>query len=145
MNIAFAKSIDSAPREYLRLRLTEEERGTKLIVREADIDWLELGVGNPEEMDEEGFAGLCRSIIQATRESSHAKVATQFDLTPKLFKNLQHLTPERVSEIVGENYEIANAEPGAVTVTDVLACGRSYPSLEEAVRHGQEVGRARNA
>lgn len=154
MNIAFAASIDNAPKGYLRVRLTEEDRETKSIVREDGIEWLELGAGKPEEMNQRRFVTLCRSIIRAAKEGKYKKVATQFDLTPKLFKNLQHLTPEKISEIVGTNYEMANFEPNAFKtkpkegwpeVTDVLACGRLYKSIEVAVKRGQEIGRAVNA
>jgi leucyl aminopeptidase len=154
MKIAFAKSIDTVPKGYLRVRLTEEDRGTKRIVREGTTEWLELGVGKPAEMNQRRFVTLCRSIIRATKDAKYKKVATQFDLTPKLFKNLQHLTPEKISEIVGVNYEMANFEPnkfktkpkdGWSEVTDVLACGKSYKSIETAVKRGQEIGRAVNA
>lgn len=154
MKIAFAKSIENAPKGYLRVRLTEEERGTKRIVREGTVEWLELGVGKPDEMNQRRFVTLCRSIIRAAKEHKYKKVATQFDLTPKLFKNLQHLTPEKISEIIGTNYEMANFEPNAFKtkpkegwpdVTDVLACGKSYKSIEIAVKRGQEIGRAVNA
>lgn len=154
MKITFGKSIDAAPKGYLRVRLTEEARGTKRFVREGSVEWLELGAGKPEEMNQRKFVVLCRSIIRAAKEGKYKKVATQFDLTPQLFKNLQHLTPEKVSEIVGTNYEMANFEPNAFKtkpkegwpeVTDVLACGKSYKSIELAVKRGQEIGRAVNA
>ncbi|MEA2702022.1 MAG: leucyl aminopeptidase [Candidatus Parcubacteria bacterium] len=154
MKIAFSKSIDDAPKGYLRVRLTQEERGTKRFVREGAIEWLELGVGKPEDMNQRRFVSLCRSIIRAAKEAKYKKVATQFDRTPELFKNLQHLSPEKISEIVGTNYEMANFEfttfktkpkDGWPEVTDMLACGRSYKSIEDAVRRGQEIGRAVNA
>ena len=154
MKIAFAKSIEKAPKGYLRVRLMQEDRGTKRIVREKGIDWLELGVGKPTDMNLRKFVILCRSIIRTAKESKYKKVATQFDLTPEIFKNLQHLTPEKISEIVGTNYEMANFEPNAfktkpkegwLEVTDVLACGRTYKSMELAVKRGQEIGRAVNA
>jgi leucyl aminopeptidase len=155
MKLIFAKGgIDSAPKEYARVRLTDEPRGTKKLVRENGTEWIELGAGKAGEMNQRKFITLCRSIIRAAKEGKYRKVATQFDLTPKLFKNLQHLTPEKVSEIVGTNYEMANFEPntfktkpkeGWSEVTDVLACGKSYKSIEAAVKRGQEIGRAVNA
>lgn len=154
MNISFAPSIERAPKGYLRIKLTEEGRGTKRIVREGGIDWLELGAGKPEEMSLRKFVTLCRTIVRASKEGKYQKIAVQFDLTPKLFKNLQHLTPEKISEVMAVNYEMANFEPntfktkpkeGWSDVTDVLACGKSSTSTEAAVKRGQEIGRAVNA
>jgi leucyl aminopeptidase len=154
MKISFAKSIDTAPKDYLRVRLTEEERGTKRIVREGGYEWLELGIGKPKEMNPRRFMTLCRTIIRLTKEAKYKKVAFQFDKTPSLFKNLQHLSPEKLSELVGTNFEMANFEfntfktkpkEGWPEVTDALACGRTYKSIELAVKKGQEIGRSVNA
>jgi leucyl aminopeptidase len=158
MKLTFAKSLDTAPKDYIRVRLTAEDRGTKRLVRETagkeSIDWLELGIGKPEEMNQRRFVTLCRSIVRSAKQAKHKKIAMQFDRTPELFTNLQHLTPKQVSEIVGINFEMANYEPrtfktapkeGWNDITDVLACGQSSKSIEAAVKRGQEIGRAVNA
>lgn len=158
MKFTFAKDIQKAPKEYLRVRLTEEERGTKRFVREGSgknaVEWLELGAGKPKDMNQRRFVTLCRSIVRAAKEAKHAKIAAQFDHMPQLFKNLQHLSAEQVSEIVGTNFEMANFEftsfktkpkEGWREVTDVLACGPSSKAIEAAVKRGQEIGRAVNA
>ncbi|HEY0010492.1 MAG TPA: leucyl aminopeptidase [Candidatus Paceibacterota bacterium] len=158
MNITFGKDIDKAPAGYLRIRLTEEDRGTKRIIREGagekGVEWLELGAGKAADMNQRRFVTLCRSMVRAAKAAKYKKFAMQFDRTPKLFTNLQHLSPEQIAEIVGTNFEMANFDfttfktapkNGWPGITDVLACGESSKSIEVAVKRGQEIGRAVNA
>ena len=154
MKIRFASSIDRAPKGYLRIRLTDEEKGMRRLVREGDTDWLELGAGKGAAMNQRKFVILCRTIIRAAKEAKYKKIAFQFDRSPWLFKNLQHLSPEQISEIVGTNLEMANFEfttfktkpkDGWNMVEEVLACGPSSKPIEKAVLRGQEIGHAVNA
>ena len=165
MNLRFAPFIDNAPAGYLRVRLTEEDAGTKRIVREAPeqktngksaqpIEWLELGAGKGSEMNQRKFIILCRKIIRAAKEAKYRKVAIQFDRTPQLFGNIQHLTPEKVSELAATNFEMANFEftmfktkpkEGWSEIDEILACGQTSKPIEAAARRGQEIGRAVNA
>jgi leucyl aminopeptidase len=155
MNLTFKKgSIDEAPRGYTRIALTSEPKGTRRIVREDGVDTLQMGVGKPEELNARKFITLCRSVVQAAKTSRCKKIAVQFDRTPSLFKNLQHLTPEHISQLAAENFEMANFEfntfktkpkEGWDIVEEILLYGQSSASIEKAVRKGQEVGRAVNA
>lgn len=166
MNLRFAPSIDNAPAGYLRVRLTEEDAGTKRIVRELvsgqkgsgknaqPIEWLELGAGKGSDMNQRKFIILCRRIVRASKEAKYRKIAIQFDRTPQLFGNLQHLTPEKVSELAATGFEMANFEftafktkpkDGWPEIDDLLACGKSSKTIEAAAKRGQEIGRAVNA
>jgi len=154
MKISFGTSIDSAPKGYVRVRLTEEPRGTKCLVREGAVQWLEIGAGKPGELNQRKFLIFCRSIIQAAKAHKFRKVAIQFDKTPNLFKNLQKISPEDISVRAAENFEMANFEftsyktkpkEGFHQVEDLLLCGKSSKSIEAAVRKGQAIGSAVNA
>jgi leucyl aminopeptidase len=155
MNLVFKKgSIDDAPKEYVRIALTDEAKSTKRFIRENGLETLQLGVGKPEEMSARKFIILCRAIVQAAKASKCKNIAIQFDRTPALFKNLQHLTPEQVSQLAAENFEMANfefnnfktrPEEGWNSVEEILLYGKSSPSIEKAVEKGQAIGRAVNA
>ncbi|MFZ1988107.1 MAG: leucyl aminopeptidase [Minisyncoccia bacterium] len=154
MKITFADSIDKAPKGFVRVRLTEESRGTKRIVREGAIDWLEMGAGKREETNGRKFIILCRGIVQAAKANRYKKIAIQFDQTLEIFKSLQKVTPEKISQMAAEAFEMANFEfttfktkpkDGWNTIEEILLCGKSSKSIEEAVKKGQRVGEAVNA
>lgn len=145
---------ENAPREYVRVRITEESKGTKRLIRERRIETLELGAGKFAELTRRRFLILCRSIIQAAKANKSKKIVVQFDRSSELFKNLQDLAPEHISQLMAENFEMANFEfntfktkpkDGWSTVEEILLYGKSSPSIEQAVRKGQEIGRAVNA
>jgi leucyl aminopeptidase len=155
MNLTFKKgSIDDAPKEYVRIALTGDAKGTKRFIREKGLETLQLGVGKPEEMNARKFIILCRAIVQAAKANKCKKIAIQFDRTPSLFKNLQHLTPEHVSQLAAENFEMANFEfntfktkpkEGWGLVEEILLYGKSSPSIKKAAEKGQAIGIAVNA
>ncbi len=154
MNITFGTQIEKAPKGYTRVKLTTEARGIKRLVREDGADWLEIGAGKPSDMNLRRFIILCRSIIQAAKQNKSKKIALQFDATPELFKNLQNITPEEISSIAAQNFEMANFEfttyktkpkSGWNIVEDLLLCGKSYKSIHAAAKRGQTIGEAVNA
>ncbi len=155
MKLVFSKkSIDEAPKTHARIRLTEESRGMKRVVRENRVDTIEIGAGKGEEMNLRKFVTLCRSIVNVAKAQKAKKIVIQFDRTPELFGNLQHLTPEQISQIAAENYEMANFEfrtfktkpkEGWNEVEEILLCGKSSPSIEAATKRGQLIGQEVNA
>lgn len=154
MKLSFAPDIDQSPKGFVRVRLTDEARGTRRFVREDGAEWLEIGVGKAEDMNRRRFVLLCRSIIQTAKQHKVRKIAIQLDRTPQLFKNLQDLSPEEISSLVGQNLEMANFEftmfktkpkDGFTQVEEVLLCGKSSKSIEAAVKRGQTIGQAVNA
>jgi len=155
MKLTFAKTdIDQAPKEYVRIRLVEEARGTKRLVREGATTWLEIGVGKASDMSRRRFVLLCRAIVRAAREFKARKIALQFDKTPELFKNLQDITPEDISITAAIAYEMANYEhttyktkpkDGWNEVDEIRLSGRSSKSIEDATKRGQIIGQAINA
>src|SRR3989344_411688 len=111
MKLTFKKGkIDSAPKGYVRVVLTDESKGTKYLIREKRVETLEVGTGKPSEMNARRFILLCRSIIKTAKASKIKKIAIQFDTTPELFKNLRTRTPEHTSQLAAENFEMANFE-----------------------------------
>jgi leucyl aminopeptidase len=155
MKLTFAyKTLETTPRGYARVRLVREPVGSQRLVREGEILWLELGSGKPQSMNRRKFVLLCRSIVRAARELKIKKVAVQFDLTPELFKNLQDISPEEVSSIAAQNFEMANYEfvshktkpkEGWSDVEELAVCGRTYPSIEKAAKKGLLIGQEVNA
>ncbi|MCX6788068.1 MAG: leucyl aminopeptidase [Candidatus Kaiserbacteria bacterium] len=153
MKIALKKGIvGDAPKEYVRVRLTEAAKGTKRLVKEGGIETLEIGM--PADMNARKFILLCRSIINAAKANKSKKIAIQFDPIPELFKNSENISPEYISQLVAENFEMANFEfnlfkttpkEGWNTVEEILLYGKFSPSIEKALQKGQEIGKAVNA
>jgi leucyl aminopeptidase len=146
--------IDDAPKEYVRVSLTDKPKGMRRFVREHERETLEIGAGKPEEMNLRKFILLCRSIVNAAKTNQSKKIAVQFDRTPELFKNLHDISPEHISQLAAENFEMANFEfnifktkpkEGWHTVDEIFLYGKSSPSIEKAAQKGQEIGRAVNA
>jgi leucyl aminopeptidase len=147
-------SIEDAPKAYVRVTLTDKPKGMKRLVKEKETESLEIGAGKPGEMNLRKFIILCRSIVNAAKTNGSKKIAIQFDRTPELFKNLHEVTPEHISQLAAESFEMANFEfnifktkpkDGWKTVDEIFLYGKSSPSIEKAVRRGQEIGRAVNA
>ncbi|KND47376.1 MAG: leucyl aminopeptidase [Parcubacteria bacterium C7867-004] len=154
MKLTFGNAeIENAPKGYVRIRLTEEDMGVQRIVRENSTDWLELGCGKAKDMSRRRFIILCRAIVMAAKKHRARKIALQFDKTPALFKNLQKMTPEEISSLAAQNYEMANFEfttfktkpkEGFGQVDEILLLGKSSKSIEAATKRGQLIGQAVN-
>ncbi|MDB5264579.1 MAG: putative cytosol aminopeptidase [Parcubacteria group bacterium] len=154
MKLTFTtNAIEKAPKGYVRVRLTEEPKGTKRSVRAEGNEWIEIGVGKFAEMTERRFVIVCRSIVQAAKQNKAKKIAVQFDATPTLFSNLS-LSAEEASSIASQNFEMAAFEfrtfktkpkEGWTDVEEILICGATSKSIEAAAKRGQEIGRAVNA
>lgn len=147
-------SIENAPKGYVRIRLTEKARGTKGSVKENGVETLEIGAGKRAEMNRRKFILLCRSIVQTTKAHASKKIAIQFDRTPEIFKNLKDISPEDISQMAAENFEMANFEftmfktkpkEGWHTVEEILLYGKSPSAIEKVLQKGQEIGKAVNA
>lgn len=138
-----------ASKEYVRIRVTEESKGTKRLVREQGIETLEIGFGKYSEMNRRKFLILCRSVIQIVKTNKCKKIALSFD---DLIASLDlKETPEELAQILAENFEMANFEfnhfktkpkDGWHTVEEVILFSDS--SIEKALSKGQEIGKAVN-
>jgi leucyl aminopeptidase len=145
--------IKDAPKGYVRIALTDKPKGTKRFIEKENVETLELGVGKAEEMNLRKFRLVCRMIVNAAKAHKIKKIAVQFDKTPELFTNLHNITPEEVTEIVVENYEMANYEfnhlktkpkEGWDTVEEILSYTPVPLNLDAAVKKGQAIGQAVN-
>ena len=154
MKIALKKGdAGSAPKEYVRVRITEAAKGMKRLVKEGGIETLELGAGKYAEMNRRKFVLLCRSIIQAAKANRSKKIAIDFDGTLALFTNLKE-SPEDLAQIAAENFEMADFEfnvfktkpkEGWREVEEVFLYSNASGALEKAIGKGQEIGKAVNA
>ncbi len=145
-------NIEDAPKEYVRIRIKKESKGTKRLVKEDGVETLEVGM--PADMSARKFILLCRSVINAAKSNKSKKIAIQFDTILELFKNPVNISPEYISQLAAENFEMANFEfnifktgpkEGWNIVEEILLYGKSSPAIEKAIEKGQEIGRAVNA
>lgn len=142
-----------APKIFAHIRLIEESKETRRLMKEGEMHILELGVGKYADMNRRKFVLLCRSIIQAVKANGFKKITIQFDSTLKLFKNLK-AHREDLAQIAAENFEMANFEfnvfktkpkEGWPAVEEILLYDASPLTLRRALAKGQEIGRAVNA
>ena len=155
MKLTFSKKkIDDLAPAYTRIRLTEEDKGVRRFVRENGVETLEIGAGKGKDMSQRRFIILCRSIVQAAKVHKKRKLAIDFSLTPALFKNLAKVSPERLTELAAENFEMANFEftkfktapkDGFMEVEEIVLCSPSTKTIEAALKKGQTIGQAVNA
>lgn len=155
MKINFKKGdVANAAQEYVRIQIIEASKGTKRLVKENGVAVLEIGIGTYADMNMRKFILLCRSIINAAKANKSKKIALQFDRTLELFKNLETISPEYISQIAAENFEMANFEfnifktkpkEGWDVVEEIVLYGKSSLAIEKAVEKGQEIGKAVNA
>jgi leucyl aminopeptidase len=155
MKITFAKTaIDSAPKGYLRVRFTEEPRGTKRFVREDGTEWLELGVGKAKDLTNRKYTILIRSIVQAAKQQSARKIAVSFKATPTLWENVSFASEERGAQLFAESVVMANFEfrsfktkpkEGWKDVEEILICDPATPAMRAGIKKGLIIGEAVNA
>ncbi|MBA3789066.1 leucyl aminopeptidase [Patescibacteria group bacterium] len=159
MNISFSRTqVEETAAGYTHVRLVEEDKGMRRIVREGKTDTIEIGVGKVNEKGGEitrrKFVLLCRSIVQIAKQNNIKKIALQFDRTPQILKGLKGISPEELSSIAAQNFEMANFEfntfktkpkGGWNMVEEILICGKSMKSLEDAAKRGQVIGQEVNA
>jgi len=153
MKIAFSTSdIGKAPKGYVRVRLVEEPKGMRRLVREDGIEWLELGTGTRSEMTRRRFVVLVRAVVQAAKQHKARKIALQIDRAP--FPQLDTLPLPEFGSLIAQNLEMANFEfrtyktrpkDGWSSIEEVLVCGRVPKDMQAGFRRGQAIGQAANA
>jgi leucyl aminopeptidase len=163
MKITFsAKSIDEAPAGYVRVRITEEDKGTRKFVREGNFqgetlkekgltsaklsnnsgtEWLEIGAGKYADLTQRKFITLCRSIIQTAKQHKIKKIALQFSRSP--FPQLQAIAHTELPSLTTQNFEMANFEfntfktkpkDGWNLVDEVLICGTATKQIDKEMQ-----------
>ncbi len=154
MKITFATGdIASAPKEYLRIRFVDEAKSVRRIVREQGQEWLEMGVGKPEELTTRAFRVLVRSIVQAAKQHKAHRIAIAFDATPALWKNLSFSSPVQAAQLFAENAVMANFQfrtfktkpkEGWKEVDEIRLYDTATPAMREGIKRGLLVGEAVN-
>src|SRR3989344_60799 len=154
MKITLKKgNYDNAPKDFVRIAFTEKAKGTKRLVKEKGIETLEIGVGKAADINLRRFSIICRAIVNAAKANQFKKITVQFDRYAKLFGNLRNVTPEHITELAAENFEMANYEfntfktkpkEGWNAVEEIL-CYTPVSALDKAVKKGQMIGQAGNA
>lgn len=157
MKLAFSETpMEQAPKDFARVRFTEETRDARRLIREREVAWMELGAGKERDMDRRKFITLCRGVVSAAKQFKTKKIALQFDANAEPFKTLRArgCAEEELARIAAENLEMANYEfrtfktkpkEGWSEVEEILVCGESSPATRSAARRGQEIGKGVNA
>lgn len=147
-----SKEIDVAPKEYVRVRITEEERGTVRHVREDGVHFLEIGAGEWSAVSRRQFRTLCRSIVRSAKNAKAQKIAVQLNRSP--FPQMNALSLPELAREIAENFEMANFEwnafktkpkDGWKEVTGVLICGDTPKEMRAGFAKGQAIGQGVNA
>lgn len=155
MKIAFAKTgIERAPAGYLRIRFTQEPKGTKRLVREEGVEWLELGIGKAADMNARRFLVLIRALVQAAKQQKAKRIAVAFAAQPELWKNVAYESETVGARVFAENAEMANFQfrtfktkpaEGWTELEEILICDPATPAMRDGIRTGQAIGQAVNA
>jgi leucyl aminopeptidase len=153
MRIIFSqKGLVDAPKQYVRIRLTEESKGVRRHVREGGTTWLEIGTGPRKEVNQRKFIVICRSIIREAKKQKFRKVALQMNLSP--FPQMNALTLPELGKLIAENFVMADFDftdfktapkDGWDTVSELLICGETPKDMQAGFTRGQEIGKAVNA
>ncbi len=163
MKITFSnKPISTAPAGYVRVRVTEDDKGTKRIIREVHsekdkknsyVDIFEIGAGKFSDLNLRKFIILCRAVVQAAKQYRAKKIIIELDQIFETGKQLQLSTEELLSKAV-QNFEMANFEftafktkpkEGWSLVEEILVYGKSSKEIEAAALRGQIIGQEVNA
>ncbi len=152
MKITFTdKDIEAAPKEYVKVRITEKE--LRRFIVEGGAETLEIGTGKKwREINRRRFIILCRRIIEAARQQKLKKIALQMSNSP--FPELRDIHLPELASLIGQNLEMANFEfrtfktppkEGWHDVEEVLICGKTPADMKKGFEKGQEIGRGVNA
>ena len=156
MKITFTtRSLNEAPAEYVRVKLTEEDKGTKQFVRTEKVkgsEVLEIGTGKRSDVNRRKFVIACRSIIQTAKQNKIKKIAIQMDQSP--FLQLKSVPLPELASLIAQNFEMANFEfntfkskpkEGWNLVEEVLICGETPKEMQAGFKRGQIIGEEVNA
>ena len=145
MNILFSGSTKG----YIFVRITEEPKGTKRIVREVSGEYLELGTGKNTVLTRRSLIILIRSVIQTAKRERISKIAIDRETLP----TLEYISDEELGSLVAQNLLMANYEftayktapkEGFREVTHVLITGSSK-QFQAGVKKGIAIGTEVNA
>jgi len=119
----------------------------KRLVRENGVETIELGI--PSGMNRRKLVTLFRTIVVTAKQFKTKRIAVTFTETPELWKNVDDITPERISELAAENYEMADFEftkfktkpkEGWNAIEEIAVYGPWDASVTRGAKRGQTVG-----
>ena len=145
------KKIDTLPKKYTRLVLTEEKQGLQRYVETANGNLeLHMGCGKLAQVDARSFRTLLRSAVQFARAQRINHLA--LTLSPKDFPKLTEYTAEWFYQTVGENLCLAaytftkykTRKKKEKQLQEVLICADASPSEKRAFTKGVIVAQSAN-
>lgn len=152
MKIAFStKPLDEAPPAYVRVVLSEQERGTHKFVQSGKSESLEVGTGKRALVSRRQFITLCRKIIRTAKTHRIEKLALELDLPA--FPQLGQTQPSEVASLIAQNFEMANYEfdthkttkKSHTGVREILLCGAAPKEVQQGFVRGQTIAGGVNA
>jgi leucyl aminopeptidase len=153
MKITLKKgSYESAPKDFVRVSLVAEPKSHKKFLKEGGVETLELGIGKTGDLTLRALRLLCRAVVNTAKIHKVKKIAVEFAHPRELLKSLDTSSPEYLSQLIAENFEMANFEfnhfktkpkEGWNTVEEVLVYMPN--SVEKGVTKGKMVGEGVNA
>ncbi len=146
-----ASSIEKAPAGVVRVRLTEEPKGTKRFAREATGEFLEIGGGKVSEVTQRTFIPLVRAIVQTAKREKVKKIA--LDAAALCFPKMKDVSDEELGSLIAQNMLMANYEftayktkpkDGFREVSEVLVLSASK-TMQAGIKKGLTIGEEVNA
>ncbi len=144
--------LTKAPKGFTRVRLTEDQKGTRRLVREGSEVYLEIGTGKRSEIALRTFVPLVRSIAQTAKKERVKKIAFDFPLA--VFPKLKSIEAPDLASLIAQNLLMATYEfttyktepkDGFRGVTDVCICGATSKAVQGGFKKGQVIGEEVNA
>jgi leucyl aminopeptidase len=145
-------SLAKAPKGFTRVRLTEDQKGTRRLVREGNEEYLEIGTGKQSEVTLRTFIPLVRAIAQTAKKERVKKIALPFPLA--VFPKLKDIEAPELASIIAQNLLMATYEfttyktepkDGFRGVTEVCVCGETGKAIQDGFKKGQIIGEEVNA
>ncbi len=145
------KKIDTLPKKYTRLVLTEEKQGLQRYVETANGNLeLHMGCGKHTRVDARHFRTLLRSAVQFALAQRISHLA--LTLNPNDFPKLTKYTSEWFYQTVGENLCLAaytftkykTQKTKEKQLQEVLICADVSPSEKRAFTKGVIVAQSAN-
>lgn len=145
------KTIDQAPKKYVRLIITEDSKKVhRFVETNSGVFEYKMGVGKFNKITPRQFITLVRSIIQAAKNHQIEYLAVQFSKSP--FPKLKTLGDEWVVSTIAENLFLANYEfnkyktvkKSEKNLKEILICGVLNAKEKQAFKRGKIVANAAN-
>jgi len=99
---------EKLPKDVVRVRITEANKSTRVLVRDSGSEHLEIGIGKKAEITQRIFITLIRCIIQSAKREGIKKLA--LDATELRFPGMKSVDATELGSLIAQNMVMANYE-----------------------------------